>query len=77
MKLNEDIWRVRLPYKDCGAKLKFNTYSEAEEALEKYNERIPLNTMEIYLCPKHNIYHHGHSRRYPKGFFDRIFKKNN
>ena len=75
MRVNNHIWIIHRPYRSCDTKLRFNTRAEAEEALEEYHRKIPLNTMQVYPCPKHNAYHHGHSRRYPKRFFERMFEE--
>ena len=74
MKANDYIWRVKRRKPSCNNKIMFQTLTEAQDSLATYKERVVLTNMEVYYCSRHDAYHLGHERRYPKGFFNRLLQ---
>jgi len=46
----------------CHTKIRYSTKQDAEESIEEYSQRIPINFMQVYECLTHQCWHKGHGR---------------
>ena len=49
--------------KVCKEKIRYETLSDAENALFDYTDSILFSNMDLYHCRKHNCFHLGHNKR--------------